>query len=170
MTNLKQDWRGKAFQVLLADDDRNDIFLILRSLRSVGLDHAPLVIGDGARVIEYLAGTAEYCDRQQHPFPDLPLLDLFMPGVSGLDVLLWMRRSTEFDILPVVLLTADLSPIQMQMIYTLRCAWCPKTVHFEKLSAAIQEAVLLVSPAGPQAEHSALRRPLAVTGSGRPSL
>lgn len=45
------------------------------------------------------------------PTPTLVLLDMHMPGTSGLDVLRWMRRSRMYDDVPAVVLagSADLA-------------------------------------------------------------
>ena len=53
--------------------------------------------GDGAQAIAIL----------QNISPDLVLLDLSMPAVSGWDVLHFMRDQTALEYTPVVILTAN---------------------------------------------------------------
>jgi DNA-binding response OmpR family regulator len=44
------------------------------------------------------------------PLPDVVLLDLMLPGVSGLELLKQMREKTYFDKLPVVIVSALADP------------------------------------------------------------
>jgi CheY-like chemotaxis protein len=46
-----------------------------------------------------------FSDRDQHPFPDLLLLDLKMPGMNGFDLLSLLQSHRELSNLPVVVLT-----------------------------------------------------------------
>src|SRR2546421_8569178 len=49
------------------------------------------VVRDGEESIAYLEGEGKFADRQLHPFPDLLLLDVRMPKLSGFQVLDWVR-------------------------------------------------------------------------------
>ena len=62
---------------------------------------------DGTEVIRYLRGDGVYSDRAQFPFPSLLLLDINMPGASGLDVLQWLKGESRLPQLPVVMLTSS---------------------------------------------------------------
>lgn len=44
------------------------------------------------------------------PNPSLLILDLHLPGQSGLDVLRWVREQPRLKQLPVVLLSSDVDP------------------------------------------------------------
>lgn len=68
-------------------------------------------------VLEHMLGTRGYrvlgaCDGDaairlvSSERPDLVLLDVMMPGPDGLQVLRWMKSSTDFPNIPVVMLTA----------------------------------------------------------------
>ena len=46
---------------------------------------------DGDAAIAYLQGSGKYADREKHPWPDVVVLDLKLPGRSGFDVLKWMQ-------------------------------------------------------------------------------
>jgi CheY-like chemotaxis protein len=49
-----------------------------------------------------------------HVQPDLILLDLMMPDVSGLEVLRFLRREPQLDNLPVVIVSAKCLPEDIQ--------------------------------------------------------
>jgi CheY-like chemotaxis protein len=93
--------------ILLAEDDKNDIFLMRRAFDNAGF-HNPLhVVHNGQEVTNYLAGVGEYADRERYPLPGLLLLDLKMPLMDGFDVLAWLRGKEEFNTLPVVVLSSS---------------------------------------------------------------
>ena len=79
--------------VLLVDDnpvDREAAQVLLR--RSKVLN--PIVAFDnGGAAIRYLAGDGEYADRTAYPYPVLVLLDFRMAGISGPEVLRWMKET-----------------------------------------------------------------------------
>ena len=93
--------------ILLAEDDKNDIFLMRRAFDNAGFLNPLFVVHNGQQVIHYLEGTGEYSQRDKYPLPGLMLLDLKMPLMDGFDVLAWLRSRHEFDTLPVVLLTSS---------------------------------------------------------------
>ncbi len=93
--------------VLYAEDDENDAFLMQRAFRQLAIPNPLEIVADGKLAVEYLRGTGAYADRQQHPMPCLVLLDLNMPGKSGLEVLKWLRAQPAISTLPVVVLTSS---------------------------------------------------------------
>jgi CheY-like chemotaxis protein len=93
--------------VLYAEDDESDAFLFQHAFAQAGITQRLIIVRDGQMAIEYLAGTGAYADRAQYPLPSLVLLDLNMPGVSGLDVLRWIRANPALSTLTAVILTSS---------------------------------------------------------------
>jgi len=93
--------------ILLAEDDENDIFLMGRAMKSLGIPNRMQVVRNGKAVIDYLAGEGGYADREKYPMPGLLLLDLRLPWMDGFDVLAWLRGRPQFNQLPVVVLTSS---------------------------------------------------------------
>jgi CheY-like chemotaxis protein len=93
--------------ILIVEDDRNDALLIQRALRRARVINPLQLVEDGEQAIQYLNGDGQYADRSRHPLPELVLLDLHMPRVSGLEVLSWIRDQPQFRLLPVVILTSS---------------------------------------------------------------
>ena len=76
-------------KILLVEDDEDDRYLAERALRKAGLKvafHAP----DGRVAVDYLSGAGKYADRTTYPLPDVVLLDLKIPEITGHQVLEWI--------------------------------------------------------------------------------
>lgn len=93
--------------ILLAEDDKNDIFLMRRAFDSAGYLNPLCVVHNGQEVVDYLEGAGQFAQRDRYPLPGLLLLDLKMPLMDGFDVLAWLREHRRFEALPVVVLTAS---------------------------------------------------------------
>jgi diguanylate cyclase (GGDEF)-like protein/PAS domain S-box-containing protein len=84
-----------AGRVLVVDDDPICLKAIAGMLRQAGL--AVQTAGTGASALELL----------RESLPDLVLLDLLMPDVSGFEVLTIIRESWDNSQLPVIMVTAE---------------------------------------------------------------
>src|SRR5213594_4663452 len=93
--------------ILLAEDDKNDIFLMRRAFDSAGFLNPLYVVHNGQEVVDYLEGAGQFSRREKYPVPGLLLLDLKMPLMDGFDVLAWLRGHHQFDTLPVVVITSS---------------------------------------------------------------
>jgi len=60
------------------------------------------VVNDGAKAVERLAALATGSNVP----PDLILLDLHLPAMSGVEVLRWIRSQSAYQVTPVIVLTA----------------------------------------------------------------
>jgi DNA-binding response OmpR family regulator len=81
-------------RILVADDDVDIRELVEFKLSTLG--HDVVAVSDGAAAIDA-------CRAQR---PDLAVLDVMMPGVSGLDAIRAIRADPTLAGLPVILLTA----------------------------------------------------------------
>ena len=95
--------------ILIAEDDEDYQFILERAIRDVGIANPLRMLRDGQQVIDYLAGSGDYANREANPFPSVMFLDLKMPGLNGLDVLRWIRNHPEHGVIPTMMLSsADL--------------------------------------------------------------
>jgi len=90
-------------RVLVVDDDPSLQSLIQALLKRAGMEPIPAVTATEAAGI-----------LRQKPLPDIVLLDLMLPDVSGIEFLRQMRTKAVFDDLPVVILSALADPDQIR--------------------------------------------------------
>ena len=81
----------RAFpRTLVAEDDPLDAFLLNRAFQRAGVNEAVHFVGGGREAIDYLRGKQLSPTSASSTLPALLLLNLKMPGVSGLGVLEWI--------------------------------------------------------------------------------
>ncbi len=93
--------------ILLVEDDRMDIELTLDAFREVKLENEIITVQTGEEALDYLLGRGDLADRKSYPLPNLVLLDLKLPGISGLDVLKTLKKTPVLKRLPVIILTSS---------------------------------------------------------------
>jgi CheY-like chemotaxis protein len=91
--------------ILLVDDDHTDLALFGMAVEKTALNIWLQTLTAGQQAIDYLEAKGPYADRSLHPLPDLIVLDLTMPKVSGFDFLAWRKPSPAFLTIPVVVLS-----------------------------------------------------------------
>lgn len=120
--------------ILLIDDDDNDRLLIQRAFQKAGLESVLRTVSDGREALDYLRGAGECADRTRYPVPFLALLDLKMPGISGFEVLQWIRSQANLRRLLVVVLTSSSLQSDVDRAYELGAnSYLVKPVDFEAM-------------------------------------
>jgi CheY-like chemotaxis protein/DNA-binding XRE family transcriptional regulator len=93
--------------ILLIEDDPRHVELALAAFRKARVRNRIRVADGGARALQYLFGNAQGVDAPSQLPPDLILLDLSLPVVTGMDVLRQIRGDERTRQIPVVILTAS---------------------------------------------------------------
>ena len=93
----------------MVDDDEDDRALFLRLLQQANLSHACSVFSSGNDIIDALIDVLRGA-----PPPLACFIDVKMPGMSGFDVLRWIRCQHPLNDIPVIMVSgseehADLS-------------------------------------------------------------
>jgi CheY-like chemotaxis protein len=103
--------------VLYVEDEPDDVFFLQRAFSDAGITNALSVVTDGMAAIDYLSGAGIYSDRVNHPQPCLAILDLNLPGRSGIEILKWIRNSQACRRLPVIMLTSSFKESDIHRAY-----------------------------------------------------
>jgi len=109
---------GRKVSIVMVDDDEDDCFIIREALAESELDHDLTVFGSGAELLDYLRGQGKYAGVRVQK-PDLIILDLYMPGLNGRDVLRNLKQDPELSRLDVVVLTDSTEWSELSECYQL---------------------------------------------------
>ena len=93
--------------ILLVEDRRMDVELTLDAFREARLSNTVQVAYTGEQALDYLFGRGAFADPDKRQIPDLILLDLKLPGISGQEVLRQVKSAPDLKRIPVVVLTSS---------------------------------------------------------------
>jgi len=95
---------NRHVKILLVEDSRNDAFLLREVLKHI--KHPVLVdtVPDGAEALDYLQHEGMYKSIE---LPDVIVLDLNLPKVSGYEVLKVIKADPEMADIPVLIVTGS---------------------------------------------------------------
>lgn len=105
--------------ILLIEDEVWDATLLQQAFQKAKILNPVVHLRNGDEGLGYLAGVGKYSDRIQNPLPALIMLDLKLPGMTGLQLLQWMRTDRQVRRIPVVVLTQDENPTTINAAYDL---------------------------------------------------
>lgn len=105
--------------VLLVEDSPADREIIRRAFASGVPDCELASVLDGESALSYLERRDEYTPPAEAPMPDLILLDLNLPNLSGREVLERIRASQNLRHIPIIILTTTQAPHEIMECYRL---------------------------------------------------
>jgi CheY-like chemotaxis protein len=118
-------------RVLVAEDDRVVSTLIVGMLRGRG--HEPLPVFDAMQVLMF---------AMRAPQPDVIVLDINMPGGTGVEALKKLKRSVKTTMIPVIVLSGSPDAAMPQTVVELGAAeFLPKPLDRDALLAALERVV-----------------------------
>lgn len=125
--------------ILLVEDNADDVELTVHAFRKSQVDSHIVVAHDGEEALDYLFGHGAPVD-DEHPLPAVMLLDLKLPGISGLDVLRRVRGNEQTRRLPVVILTTSDDENDIVDGYNLGVnSYIQKPVDFRDFSGVVDQ-------------------------------
>lgn len=128
-------------EILLVEDSRHEAELTFRALDAKKPRIEYLHLRDGQQALDYLLRRGEHAG-QAYGLPQLVLLDLDLPRVSGQQVLQTLKSDPSTKQIPVVIITMSDSEAQMRAAYQLGAnSYIVKSMDFYKYSLCIAEVV-----------------------------
>lgn len=125
--------------VLLVEDNPDDEVLTLRALKKSHFVNRIEVARDGSEALDFLFGAGVHAGRDTRDQPQLILLDLKLPKISGLEVLRCIRENENTRRIPVVILTSSTEDEDKRDGYNYGVnSFVSKPVEFGEFAEAVQ--------------------------------
>jgi len=97
----------KHVKILLVEDNDGDIVLTKEAFLEAKLLNEITVAKDGEQALDYLHRREHHEHDEHWMLPDLILLDINLPRISGLEVLSEIKQHRHLKIIPVIMLTTS---------------------------------------------------------------
>lgn len=107
----------RSVEILLVEDNPGDVRLMREALGRNGLSLRLHHVEDGAAAMHFLHRDAPF---ESAPRPDLVLLDLNLPVMSGRDVLAAIKTDPSLRSIPVIVLSTSQSDEDVARAYELQ--------------------------------------------------
>jgi len=136
-SNMPRGTSRKTVEILVIEDNPGDVRLLEEAFRELQADVHMQVARDGAEGLDYIF-------RQGLPnpnhHPDIILLDLNLPKVSGHDVLARIKTNPETCRIPVIILTSSRAEADIRRAYDSHAnAYLRKPATLDGLLSAAQQ-------------------------------
>lgn len=123
-------------EILLVEDNPGDVRLTQEALKESKLYNNMRVVNDGVEAMAFLRNEGKYADVIQ---PDVILLDLNLPQMSGLEVLAATKEDENLKRIPVVVLTTSESEQDILDSYNSHAnCYITKPVDLEQFIKVVQ--------------------------------
>ena len=127
----------RPLNVLLVEDDPGDVLIAREALAAGQLSTDLAVVTDGVEAIAYLRRQNGFADASR---PDLILLDLNLPRMSGHEVLAEVKGDPELRRIPVVVLTTSQAHEDIIRSYDLHASvHVSKPVDFDEFAGVVKK-------------------------------
>ncbi len=105
--------------VLLVEDDVAYAALLKRLFEDVEIPHKIHHVDNGEAALDYLFARGDYADASPNSQPRLILLDIYLPGIDGIEVLRQIKNSEHLRHIPVVMLSSSVSKDDIARTYAI---------------------------------------------------
>ncbi len=150
----------KPVEILLVEDDPGDIRLTAEALKESGFPFHLSVVKDGDEALNFLYKVGKFADR---PTPELVLLDLNLPTISGHEVLKVIKHDRLLGKIPIVILTTSRDEEDVNVSYNLQAnSFITKPNDLERfieIIKATEHYWVNIARLPNRAEHAPERKP-----------
>lgn len=125
----------QMFEILLVEDNPADVLMVEEAFEGTPLQKKLQVAKNGDDAIAYLQRQGKHANATR---PDLVILDLNLPGTSGIEVLEAIKGDASLKRIPVVILTSSQSNSDRLACYNLHAnAFMTKVMDFRELQSMV---------------------------------
>lgn len=142
-----------ATDILIAEDDENDRYLIRRAFSQSSTAFSFAFAGDGQEAIDYLVASPSGFKAK------LLLLDLKMPRLDGFQVLEWLQKHPENRPARIVILTSSIDPRDAQRTQALGADLHLTKPHDAREYVRIAQGILDQLPESVRSQRSSGQTP-----------
>ncbi len=126
---------GRPAEIMLVEDNRGDALLAARAFRQAEIDNNLTVAETGEKAMAMLRREGEYAGLG---LPDIILLDLNLPMMSGKDVLAAIKGDDALRHIPVIILSSSSAAPDISGSYELHAnAYIVKPLNLENFSDVV---------------------------------
>ena len=128
--------KGRPIEILLVEDSPEEAQLTMEALKDGRVNNRLHWVEDGEKAISFLSREGEY---SASPRPDLILLDLRLPRMSGHEVLNEIKKHPSWKRIPVVIMTSsdDEKDVRSAYDHHANC-YITKPVDIDKFMEAVR--------------------------------
>jgi CheY-like chemotaxis protein len=138
--------RSQFIEILLVEDNPVDARMIREALHIAEIKHNLTIVGDGESALQFLHRETPH---ENAPVPQIVLLDLRLPRVSGHAVLAAMKGHPQLKSIPVLILTSSAAQQDMTTSYDLAANhFVTKPIGLKVLAGELKIIEGLVKRAG----------------------
>jgi len=119
-------------KIMIVDDDKNNIHTLKQSLEDMDADYKVTCASDGMQCLELL---------QNNEIPDLILLDIMMPEMSGWETFKNLQENPLWKDIPVFFLTARTDKVAINAGDFLAAEYIQKPYDIEDLKKRIDKVL-----------------------------
>jgi len=110
----------KEVTILVAEDDNGHFALTKKVLQRAGIENEIIWFTDGQETLEFLLDD-DTIEAKNNGRKYLLLLDIRMPGISGVEVLEKIKNNAQLSDIPVIMVTTSSDQNIAEHCYSLGC-------------------------------------------------
>jgi chemotaxis family two-component system response regulator Rcp1 len=124
-------------EILLVEDNAGDVRLAVEAFRDAEVPNHVSVARDGEEALAFLRRQGAY---ESAPRPKFILLDLNMPKKDGREVLREVKTDRELKVIPIMVLTTSLAPMDITQSYNLHAnGYIQKPTDYDEFLQLIRQ-------------------------------
>jgi len=135
--------------IIAVDDESDDIFFLRRTLAKTGIEHQFQPYRNGEAAMAALS-TIAAGDPKAEP-PIICFLDIKMVGMTGFDLLRWIRAQPALDTLPVIMFSSSDYPADVDLARDLGAqGYLKKYPSVSAMETVLQQAIEFAAAVPPK--------------------